>query len=180
MVEVPGLGWHGPLKTSTPLLSPYQSVERDSLRQYVPGCAPAGTYTYVAYVGEYPSVKIDSSHFQFAKTGSIPDGGRDWILTAPFNEGGSWALPNEFALSQNFPNPFNANTTINYRLPLATEVRLEIINLLGQRLAILVDGRREAGNWSVIWETSGVASGVYYCKMTAGDSSQTRKMILIR
>jgi len=59
-------------------------------------------------------------------------------------------------------------------------VRLEIINLLGQRLAILVDGRREAGNWSVIWETSGIASGVYYCKITGGDFSQTRKMILIR
>jgi len=90
------------------------------------------------------------------------------------------SLPKSLHLEQNYPNPFNTTTTINYHLPAAAEVRLEVINLLGQRVAVLLDGRREAGSWSVIWQTSGIASGVYYCKMTASDFRQIRKLILTR
>jgi 5'-nucleotidase/UDP-sugar diphosphatase len=89
-------------------------------------------------------------------------------------------LPVRFCLEQNYPNPFNPATTIAYSLPEDCHVRLEIYNLLGQRVATLVEGWETAGQRSVRWDASGLASGVYVCRLAAGDYAQTRKMTLLK
>jgi len=94
-------------------------------------------------------------------------------------------LPTEFALDQNYPNPFNPNTTIKFALPVASEVELNIYNILGQKVKSLVGGHLEAGYYSLVWDgtNSGgvaVASGVYFYRIKAGEFTQSKKMILIK
>ncbi len=89
-------------------------------------------------------------------------------------------LPNQFELSQNYPNPFNPTTEISFRLPHRTSVRLEIYNLLGQRVVTLVDGVYPVGLHTITWDGSESASGLYFYKLTAGEYSESRKMILMK
>ncbi|MCK5127002.1 MAG: T9SS type A sorting domain-containing protein [candidate division Zixibacteria bacterium] len=89
-------------------------------------------------------------------------------------------LPSEFSLLQNHPNPFNPVTTIAFTLPEAMYVRLDVFNIMGQRVTTLVDGVKEAGYHSVSWGGGNVASGVYFYKIQAGVNSETRKMVLMK
>jgi hypothetical protein len=89
-------------------------------------------------------------------------------------------VPEVFGLSQNYPNPFNPVTRINYQLPMANDVELSIYNLLGQKVATLVDERKQAGYHQVDWDASGYASGVYYYHIKAGAFQEVKRMILIR
>ena len=78
---------------------------------------------------------------------------------------GGPALPQDFALGQNYPNPFNPSTIIPYQIPTTTHVRLEVFNLLGQRLATLVDGERPAGAHTAQWDA--VSRRRWACKRRA-------------
>jgi len=98
------------------------------------------------------------------------------VLYKPADE----SLPTDFSLSQNYPNPFNPVTDIEFGLPSPCHVRLEVYNVVGQTVVTLVDGRREAGFYTVSWDGSNVASGVYLYRLTAGDYVQTRKMLLLK
>jgi hypothetical protein len=89
-------------------------------------------------------------------------------------------LPLEFALHQNYPNPFNPSTEIGFALPHACDVRLEVFNVLGQRVVTLVDGYLPAGEHSVTWDASRHASGVYLYRLSAGDVVETKSMILLK
>ncbi len=90
------------------------------------------------------------------------------------------SVPTEFRLDQNHPNPFNPTTTISYALPTDAQVELAVYNLLGQKVATLIDGWQTAGYKSVPWDATDCASGVYFYSLKAGDVVQTRKMILLR
>lgn len=90
------------------------------------------------------------------------------------------SLPALFALFQNYPNPFNPQTTIGFSLPRAARVRLEIFDLLGQSLAVLVDARRAAGQHRIRFDGSDLPSGLYLCRLTAEDFAQTRKILLVK
>jgi hypothetical protein len=94
-------------------------------------------------------------------------------------------LPTAFKLSQNFPNPFNPETTIKYQLPKSSEVVLKIYNMLGQLVTTLVDENQVAGYYTARWNGTDqhgrpVASGVYLYKLKTKEFVQTRKMILTR
>jgi hypothetical protein len=90
------------------------------------------------------------------------------------------ALPAEFGLSQNFPNPFNPITEIHYQLPEASYVLLTVYDVLGQEVQVLVDGLVEAGYRSALWDAKDAASGIYFLRMQTGNFIETRKMALIR
>ncbi len=87
-------------------------------------------------------------------------------------------LPEKFVIDQNYPNPFNPSTTIRYGLPLRSQVTLTVFNTLGQRVATLVQGEQEAGNHEVHFNGAGLASGVYFYELRAGEFVQTRKLVL--
>ncbi|MCH7819670.1 MAG: T9SS type A sorting domain-containing protein, partial [Candidatus Marinimicrobia bacterium] len=89
-------------------------------------------------------------------------------------------LPAEFALSQNYPNPFNPVTVIRYSIPKAEEVSLVVYNLIGEEVAHLIDERKPAGSYTVKWNASDFASGIYFYRLQAGDFVQTRKMVLLK
>jgi hypothetical protein len=89
-------------------------------------------------------------------------------------------LPEEYSLSQNYPNPFNPWTRINYTLPASGRVILKVYNLLGQEVAELIDEVQDAGYKSASFDASGIPSGVYTYKLTAGGFSEVRKMLLVK
>ena len=96
-------------------------------------------------------------------------------------------LPSTFVLNQNYPNPFNPTTTISFNIGMSgtPQVRLDVYNILGQRINTLLDKRMEAGNHSIEWDGTNregqrVASGIYLYKLQVNESSETRKMLLLK
>jgi hypothetical protein len=86
----------------------------------------------------------------------------------------------EYALYQNYPNPFNPTTSIAFDLAEAGTVSLAVFNLAGQKVADLVSGEMPAGNHIVPFDAANLPSGVYVCRLNAGDFSATRKMLLMK
>jgi len=183
MAYVPGVGMYGPLRRfNNVLFNPNQS-RNAHLNQSIPNYAPiSDQYLYYGYVGTYPSPVIDSSYFPFEVTAKelAKVGADSWVLTGSFLEGDLADVPSEFALLNNYPNPFNASTVIDYQLPVSSTVKLEVYNLLGSKVATLVNGEQEAGYRSVTWDASEVSSGVYFYKLTAGDYTETKRMMLVK
>ena len=91
-----------------------------------------------------------------------------------------YPVPAEFALVQNFPNPFNPVTTITYSLPLKTQVELVIYNTLGESVMQLVNEEKEAGKYSVKFDATNLPSGIYFYKLQAGSFVETKKMVLMK
>jgi hypothetical protein len=94
-------------------------------------------------------------------------------------------LPETFSLSQNYPNPFNPTTKIQFSVPSREWVRLDIFNILGQKVNTIVDAPLDAGNYVEEWDGSdesgaSVASGIYFYKLTAGSFVDTKKMMLLK
>ena len=102
----------------------------------------------------------------------------------PVDDDGN-VLPHAYQLEQNFPNPFNPVTEIKFNLKRAENVRLEVFNSLGQKVATLIDEPRSSGQHTVFWSGVNdagqpVATGVYFYRLSAGDLSETRKMVLLK
>lgn len=89
-------------------------------------------------------------------------------------------LINSYDLLQNYPNPFNPNTQLTFELPEAGKVRLEVYNVMGQRVAVLADGQMSAGRHVVNFDATTLVSGVYFYRLRAGGNVLTRQMTLIK
>jgi hypothetical protein len=94
-------------------------------------------------------------------------------------------LPRNFTLSQNYPNPFNPSTRIDYYIPKRNRVTISIYNLIGQKVAIIVDEVKPVGRHSIIWDgrdnrSKRVASGIYFYRLQVGDRAESKKMILLK
>jgi hypothetical protein len=86
----------------------------------------------------------------------------------------------DYFLSQNYPNPFNPYTTIGYGIPRRSHVSLAVTNILGQQVAQLVNGEKEAGYHNVKFDGSGLASGVYFYRLQVGDFVQAKRLVILR
>jgi uncharacterized protein (DUF362 family) len=96
-------------------------------------------------------------------------------------------VPDSFVLEQNYPNPFNPATSIGYSVggvgrlsSAASSVKLVVYDLLGREVAVLVNERKEPGDYVATWNAAGNASGIFFCRLTAGDYSATKKMVLVK
>ncbi len=88
--------------------------------------------------------------------------------------------PASYSLSQNYPNPFNPSTRINFSLPAASNVKISVFNSLGQEVAVLVDGMKDAGAHSVNFEAANLPAGIYMYSIETGDYKEVRKMTLLK
>jgi hypothetical protein len=88
--------------------------------------------------------------------------------------------PNDFRLMQNYPNPFNPITSIDYHLSVVSDVQLLVFNLHGQKVATLVLEKQSPGSYQVLWDASGMASGIYYYQLVTESFIDTKRMILLR
>jgi predicted GH43/DUF377 family glycosyl hydrolase len=90
------------------------------------------------------------------------------------------ATPTSFALEQNYPNPFNPSTTIRYGLPLRSHVTLTVFNTLGQQIAVLQNGKQEAGYHQVHFDGDGLSSGVFFYRLRTEDFVETKRFLLLK
>ena len=109
----------------------------------------------------------------------------DWILTDP-DDPGSDVLdnctesPTDFNLAQNYPNPFNPTTTVEFSLAKKSNVKLEVFDIAGRSVVLLMRGVKEAGNYSIQFNGSNLSSGCYVCKLTVNNTTLSRKMLLMK
>lgn len=183
MVTLPNGSEFGPLLNIPVTANPGFSVNRDRV-QDVPATAPAGNYTYDAYVGIYPNSIWDEDHFNFSKLSVVDGGGiiREW---SNWGEGfdnlnKSAGSVESFALLGAYPNPFNPTTSINYQLLSNSHVNLTVYDISGRVAAELVDEYKPAGSYEITFDASNLVSGVYFVKLEAGNFSQVQKVVLMK
>ena len=123
------------------------------------------------------SDRVANLYLQEFKARYAESGGADTLIVGITDVAAE--VPEEFALSQNFPNPFNPSTRLTLSVPGLERVTVEVYDLLGRRVAQLVDGVLAPGLHTLEWNASGVASGVYLCRASIGSRSFTRKMLLL-
>lgn len=133
-----------------------------------------------------PTNKLDSGADYYWRVKASNEGGAsEWSEFFTFNIGTTVSnelgeAPVEFTLQQNYPNPFNPTTQIRYGIPQAADVQLTIYNMLGQKVAILVDSKRSAGWHTASFDASGLSSGAYIYRIQAGEFTSTKKLTLIK
>jgi len=111
------------------------------------------------------STRADMGAYYFDQTTDIP-----YIRQVPLH----------FSLSPNYPNPFNASTAIQYTLPEPFHITIDIYDLLGRKVAALINEQQQAGYHQAIWNADGFSSGVYFYKIRTGDYTETKKMVLLK
>ena len=185
-VILPSGSTYGPTLGPASVVMPAGFVgDRDRI-QDVPGVAPAGTYIYNGYVGNYPGSIWTQDSFTFEKL-TIGEGPciEGWTNTGePFED---WlisiheeAVPDVFALGQNYPNPFNPMTMVSFSLPENARIHLVVYDLLGRQVATLINGWRDAGVHEVVFDAADLASGIYLYHLEAKDFASTGKMVLMK
>ena len=88
--------------------------------------------------------------------------------------------PVAFELSQNYPNPFNSNTNVKFQIINSGVVILKVFDLLGREVKTLVNEYKQPGTYQVSFNAEGISSGIYFYKMTAGEFSETKRMVLLK
>ena len=138
------------------------------------------THTYLTGKGEgHNNTEAQTSEAIIMEDGNIPDSDLSWNPHEPDGQTKGQRPPTKSTLT-NYPNPFNPTTTILYTLPQGAQVEIAIYNNLGERVATLVNGYRDAGSYTVDWDASGLASGVYYYRLTTPEYAETRKLLLLK
>jgi len=136
--------------------------------------------------GEANFVVIDCKDPAYLDSLAWPNSGCDsWRsgnlpVSIPTSVNDQKPLPAGFSLSRNYPNPFNASTTIRYELPKATKVSVEIFDILGRKIETLIAERQSAGRHNILWQAGQRPSGIYFYKIQAGDFSEVRRCVLLK
>jgi hypothetical protein len=130
-------------------------------------------------------VGADSAHVFVADTYSLIALDVPWWTDVVDSTADDGSLPSRYELHQNYPNPLNPETTIEFLLPQREVVDLSVFNALGQHVTTLVQGEVAAGTHAIHWDGTdqtgrSVASGVYFYQLQAGKTTQTKKMVLLK
>lgn len=138
---------------------------------------PAGNFGWITVGNE--DTASTSKRFD-SKDNGVPTVRPSLTVTFTLTSAGEEPTPHTFSLSQNYPNPFNPSTRIVYRVQSQEFVELVVFDLLGRKVATLVNDVKQPGTYEVLWNADGVASGTYFYRMRAGAFVETRKLTLIR
>lgn len=124
------------------------------------------------------SLAVDKSNYLYV--GTVDSGLYRSVKSTDVKYDHNSEFPLYFSLSHNYPNPFNPSTEITYSIPKATDVTLKIYDLLGREVALLVNERKPAGEYTLNWNAAGLPGGVYFYRIVAGEFIETKKMVAIR
>lgn len=173
--------FQGVSRTNDAGLDPRPDVTSPALSGFVQPPSD-GFFASVDYVGAFGGQNWAADWTFISEAGylSTSGAGTPDVVTSVEEERIPDVQPTRFTLSQNYPNPFNPSTNINYDVVATTSVRLTVYNLLGQKVATLVDGVRPAGSYTVTWDAANLSSGVYIYRLEAGANVVSRMMTLVK
>ncbi|MCB2212860.1 T9SS type A sorting domain-containing protein [bacterium] len=184
-ITLPNGNTTGPLFQQTFNLPAGASFHVSGLTQDIPGTAPAGDYMFHGYVGYFTDPNLGSS-FAFMKHAGAADG----PVVSEWTAGGKIVvpdlasapdLPQEYALTYAWPNPFNAATSIEVTLPETADLSVTVYNTAGQQVATLANGSMSAGTHTLTFDASQLSSGLYFVQASVpGKLNQVRKVMLVR
>ncbi len=148
------------------------SFHTELLTHYEDGTGPSivilpgsfGALVMQGIIGEHNSNSFEIIYYGPASTHVANDG----------------FIPHSALISSNYPNPFNALTTIKYSLPKTSDVTIDIYDILGRKVETVIDQQHTAGCYQTIWNAAGLTSGIYFYKLQAGDYIETKKMVLLK
>ncbi|MBD3233616.1 MAG: T9SS type A sorting domain-containing protein [candidate division Zixibacteria bacterium] len=179
MIRLPDSSLFGPVQLFQNVpIGGNQIITVPNIVQNVPNFAPLGSYRYIAYCGDYPDDFHDTGSFQFTVVSGLNGKNDEWSLSSWFDD--TEEIPSEANILGNYPNPFNAQTNITFDVPSTGKAKLEIYNLLGQKVSTLHEGNLDAGRHTVSWDAENVSSGVYFYRLSTDDVTITRKMNLVK
>jgi hypothetical protein len=152
---------------------------------------PEGRYAITGLTPGQYSVFVDKTGFEESTTSSVTasydlsgnpmSGTADFSINAMMNvQVNTSEIPTQYVLEQNYPNPFNPSTTIAFSLPSAGKTTLSVYNVVGQKMETLIDGYKEAGQYTVTFDASHLSTGVYFYRLEAGTYSVVKKMLLLK
>jgi parallel beta-helix repeat protein len=170
---------------------PNGTISAEGIWQEVPANAPLGVYTYGMRVGVFPDVIVaeDSFTFQVVSAVNSNDNSDSWrgggyqtaFDRSPTADAESHQIATQYSISTAYPNPFNASTTITVTLPEAADLTVTVYNVAGQQVAELANGQYTAGNHTLTFDASGMASGLYFVRASVPkELDQVQKVILVR
>ena len=154
--------------------------ESDNNGNYQIEYVPAGTYIVSVDATDYDDVTTDNMITLNYGSGAIANKDLTLSPASTTSVKQTQTLPTTYSLMQNYPNPFNPSTKIKFVIPKQTTVKLEIYNLIGQKIAELVNDELSAGTYEVIFNGENLTSGVYLYRMEAGDFVSVKKMLLMK
>jgi hypothetical protein len=140
----------------------------------------AANWTPTWPLPESADLKYSNSSVESASTDGLPLGDPYWFTGKVTGVKTVSNVPHTYSLSQNYPNPFNPSTVINYSLEKPSNVSLAIYNVLGQKVATLVNQFMQAGSYSYSFDATRLASGVYFYRIEAGSFVSVKKMLLMK
>ncbi len=144
------------------------------------------------------SWQLEGTHVTGTGTNAIPVAKRSGMIGTDFGDfsiqytiagdmnnplpvlGNTSSIPKDYGISQNYPNPFNPSTIINYQIPTNNFVTLKVYDILGKEVTTLVNGEVKAGTYQVNFDASSLSGGIYFYKLTAGNYSKIKKMMLLK
>jgi hypothetical protein len=129
--------------------------------------------TAAAIPSDSVTVVIGDEYHEISRTWFLKDGNTS-------NVTGDGTAPRATVLHQNYPNPFNPTTTVRFEIRDPRFVSLRIYDVLGREVATLVNGKKDAGAYSLEWNAADCPGGIYFCRLVAGTTTQTRKILLLR
>jgi len=141
---------------------------------------PAASGTYTWSVPNTPSTKCKIRISDVTNSSIVSISNSAFSIIIPNGLENTSEIPAEFKLSQNFPNPFNPATVINYQLPENSFVSLRVFDMIGNEVATLVNEEKQAGYHTVTFNVKNISTGVYFYQIKAGEFSATKKLILTK
>ena len=148
-------------------------------QQRIPGGAPAGPYLFSVRAGTFPGDVVAEASFELTKeAGAGAPGGEDSWEQTELAPDAAHARADGLLVAQ--PNPFAGTTSLSFTVAEAADVRLEVLDLTGRRVALLVDGALEAGTHRATWDARAAASGTYVVRLRTGSEVQSERLTVLR
>jgi hypothetical protein len=175
-------------KTATEVNSYMFEVERRTNAEWesigqLPGSGTSNAPLDYVYIDSLKNVSSGSIFYRLKSVnndGSFQYNGNVEVVVSALTAVTTPAIPNIYALSQNYPNPFNPTTTINYQVQKAGGVSLKVYDMLGREVATLVNGEKEAGHYSAMFDAAKLSSGTYIYRLQSGAFTETKKLVLLK
>jgi len=164
----------------TDVVGRFDTMFADSIFQYLSGPkvgglrVDAGDYRVVYLAFNFEQVPTEEER------DTLMNRTMNWLLDGITSIGSNNLVVNSFNLEQNYPNPFNPSTTINYSLASEEHVSLKVFDIMGREVAELVNEDQAAGTYSLDFDASSLASGMYFYKISAGNFISSKKMVLLK